>query len=67
MTCCWPFVKVNGSEAMKSSFSRVEEHAVALVLRDASRDATSAVWQINASSYRNVCKALSKFLRSTGS
>ena len=67
MTCCWPFVRANGSDAMKSSFNRVSGHAVSLDLRDASRDLTSAVWQISASSYRNVCKALSKFLRSTGS
>mgnify|MGYP006956596745 CR=1 FL=1 len=40
-------------------FNRVSGHAVALDLRDASRDLTSAVWQISASSYRNVCKALS--------
>ena len=50
MTCRCPAVRSNGRDAMKSSSNAVSEQAEAAALREASRDLTSAVWQISASS-----------------
>lgn len=50
VACCCPSVSENGSDSTKSSFSRVSAQAVAVALRDESRDCTSAVWQMSASS-----------------